>query len=105
MNNAAQRAQAVETAIKAVGGVGLFLWLAMLLPTEGTARWLLLASGLVAVSAILLFCQKLIYWHRHLEVELQTVMNSAEHKMDGTSAPWLRQHGDWNLHIIDCVLP
>jgi CPA2 family monovalent cation:H+ antiporter-2 len=105
MDRAAQLAPRVEAAIKAVGGVGLFLWLAMLLPTEGTARWLLLASALVAVVAIVLFRQKLIYWHSHLEVELQSVMNSADHKMTGTSAPWLQAHGDWNLHIIDCVLP
>ncbi|MEO6002313.1 MAG: cation:proton antiporter [Opitutus sp.] len=105
MARAAQRAPAVEAAIKAVGGVGLFLWLAMLLPTEGTARWLLLASAVVALLAILLFRQRLIYWHSHLEVELQAVMNSADHKMVGTTAPWLQPHGDWNLHIIDCVLP
>jgi CPA2 family monovalent cation:H+ antiporter-2 len=105
MDRAAQLAPRVEAAIKGVSGVGLFLWLAMLLPTEGTARWLLLASALVAMVAIVLFRQKLIYWHSHLEVELQSVMNSADHKMTGTSAPWLQAHGDWNLHIIDCVLP
>ncbi len=98
-------ATVVETVMKAVAGVALFVWLGTLLPTEGTARWLLLASALVAVLAILLLRRRLIYWHSHLEVELQTVMNSAEHKMTGTSAPWLRPHSDWNLHIIDCVLP
>jgi CPA2 family monovalent cation:H+ antiporter-2 len=105
MARAAQLAPRVEAAIKGVGGVGLFLWLSMLLPTDGTARWLLLASALIAVVAIFLFRQKLIYWHSHLEVELQTVISSGEHKMTGTSAPWLQPHGDWNLHIIDCVLP
>jgi CPA2 family monovalent cation:H+ antiporter-2 len=105
MSRAQQLAPRVETAIKAVGGVGLYLWLATLLPTEGTARWLLLASAVVGLLAILFFRQKLIYWHSHLEVELQTVMNSAEQKMTGTTAPWLQPHGDWNLHIIDCVLP
>ncbi|MEO7968219.1 MAG: cation:proton antiporter [Opitutus sp.] len=105
MARAAQLAPTVEAAIKGVAGVGLFLWLATLLPTEGTARWLLLSSALVALIAILLFRQKLIYWHSHLEVELQAVMHSAEHKMTGTTAPWLQRHGDWNLHIIDCVLP
>ena len=98
-------ATVVETIMKGAAGVALFVWLATLLPTDGTARWLLLASALVAVLAILLLRQRLIYWHSHLEVELQTVMNSAEHKMTGTSAPWLRPHSDWNLHIMDCVLP
>jgi CPA2 family monovalent cation:H+ antiporter-2 len=105
MARGARLAPTVEAAIKVVGGAGLFVWLAMLLPTEGTARWLLLASALVALAAILLLRHKLIYWHSHLEVELQTVMSSAEHKMTGTSAPWLQPHGEWNLHIIDCVLP
>lgn len=98
-------APAVEAALKVIAGVGMVLWLAMLLPTEGTARWLLLASALVAGVAILLLRSRLIYWHSHLEVELQSVMNSAEHKMTGTSAPWLQAHEDWNLHIVDCVLP
>jgi CPA2 family monovalent cation:H+ antiporter-2 len=105
MTRGTRLAPAVETAIKAVAGVGLFLWLSLLLPTEGVARGLLLASALVAAGAILILRHRLIYWHSHLEVELQTVMNSAEHKMTGTSAPWLQPHGDWNLHIVDCVLP
>lgn len=98
-------APTVEAALKAIAGVLLFLWLVMLLPTDGTARWLLLASALVALGAVLLLRQRLIFWHSHLEVELRTVMNSAEHKMTGTSAPWLQPHADWNLRIMDCVLP
>src|SRR5690606_2111101 len=30
---------------------------------------------------------------------------SAEHKMTGSDAPWLQPHEDWDLHIMDCVLP
>ncbi len=105
MARSAKLAPAVEAGLKAIAGMMLLLWLAMLLPTEGTARWLLLGSAVVAGVAILLWRQRLIYWHSHLEVELQTVMNSAEHKMTGTSAPWLQSHEDWNLHIVDCVLP
>jgi len=95
----------IETVLKAGIGVLLFVWLAMLLPTEGTARWLLLASALIALATIFILRRRLIYWHSHLEVELQMVMNSAEHKMTGTSAPWLKPHEDWDLHIVDCVLP
>ncbi len=98
-------ATAVEAALKGVAGVALFLWLVMLLPTDGTARLLLLASALVALAAVFLLRQRLIYWHSHLEVELQSVMNSAEHTMAGSAAPWLHPHEDWNLHIMDCVLP
>lgn len=102
---AVRLAPAVELALKAVAGAALFVWLAMLLPTEGTARWLVLGSAVVALVAVLVLRRRLIYWHSYLEVELQAVMTSAEHKMTGTSAPWLRPHADWNLHIIDCVLP
>ncbi|HWA87521.1 MAG TPA: cation:proton antiporter [Opitutus sp.] len=105
MARAARLAPAIEAALKAVAGVALFVWLALLLPTEGTARWLLLASALVAVLAIALLRHKLIYWHSQLEVELQTVMHAGEHKMTGTTAPWLRPHAEWDLHILDCVLP
>jgi len=33
------------------------------------------------------------------------VITSAEGKLSVSSAPWLQAHGDWNLHMIDCVLP
>lgn len=98
-------APAVEAALKAIAGLGLVLWLATLLPIEGTAQGLILTSAVVALVALLLLRQRLIFWHSHLEVELQSVMNSAEQKMTGTSAPWLRPHSAWNLHILDCVLP
>lgn len=95
----------LERGLKVAAGLGLFVWLVMLLPTEGTARWLLLASAVVAVIALLLLRQRLIYWHSHLEVELQTVMSTAESRGNVTTDPWLRPHADWNLHILDCVLP
>ena len=33
------------------------------------------------------------------------MITSAEGKMTATSAPWLQAHEDWNLHMIDYVLP
>ncbi len=102
----AQRlAPIVERGIKAVAGAAIFLWLMAVVPTEGTARWLLLGSALVAIIALLLMRQKLIYWHSNLEVELQSMMESTSHKMTTTTAPWLQPHSDWNLHVIDCMLP
>lgn len=102
---AALLAPAVEAALKAVAGVALIVWLAALLPIEGSARWLFFACALGAILAILLLRHKLIYWHSHLEVELQAVIHSGEHKLSATPAPWLQSHADWNLHIVDCVLP
>jgi CPA2 family monovalent cation:H+ antiporter-2 len=95
----------LERGLKVAAGLGLFVWLVMLLPTEGTARWLLLASAVVAVISLFLLRQRLVYWHSHLEVELQAVISTAEQRGSGTTEPWFRPHAEWNLHILDCVLP
>jgi len=91
--------------LKSLAGSAMFFWLFALLPAEGNARWLLLASVVIAVTALALLWRKLVFWHSQLEIELKTVITSAEGKMTATSAPWLQAHGDWNLHMIDYVLP
>jgi CPA2 family monovalent cation:H+ antiporter-2 len=103
--HAARLARMVETVIKSLAGSAMFFWLFALLPAEGNARWLLLASVVFAVVALALLWRKLVFWHSQLEIELKTVITSAEGKMTATSAPWLQAHGDWNLHMIDYVLP
>ena len=102
---AARLALLVETGLKALAGAGLFFWLVAILPAEGTARWLLLASALVAIGALILLRQKLIYWHSQLEVELHSVIETDNGRMTATTAPWLQPHGDWQLQMIDCTLP
>ena len=72
---------------------------------EGRTRWVLLAVAVVVVGALAVLWRRLVFWHSQLEVELKEVITSAEGKMTATSAPWLQQHGDWQLHMIDCVLP
>ncbi len=94
----------VETGLKVVAGAGLFFWLSAILPAEGTARWLLRLSGVVAVVALGVLRRKLIYWHSEMEVELMSVIEVGDNRMTATTAPWLRPHGDWNLHMIDCTL-
>jgi len=54
---------------------------------------------------VLLLRRRLIYWHCVLEVELKNVIDSSESKLTSTTAPWLGRHPDWDLHMIDCVLP
>lgn len=98
-------APVVEASIKVVAGAALFFWLAAVLPAEGTARWLLLGSALIAAVALILLRQKLIYWHSQLEVELHGMVESSEGQMSGTTAPWLQAHREWNLQVIDCMLP
>jgi CPA2 family monovalent cation:H+ antiporter-2 len=103
--DAARLRPIVETGLKIGVGVGLFLWLAAILPAEDTARWLLLVSAVIAVGALLVLRHKLIFWHSELEVELLNVIETGDQKMTATTAPWLQPHAEWNLHMIDCTLP
>jgi CPA2 family monovalent cation:H+ antiporter-2 len=95
----------IETLIKAVAGGLLFFWLASLLPAEGTARWLLLASGLVAVLGLVLLRRRLVYWHSRLEVELQTAVETAQPSERAGTAEWIEEHGTWRLHVAECTVP
>ncbi len=95
----------VETALKIAFAGLLYIWLTAVLPLEGTAKWLVLASGLVALVALVVLRRKLIYWHSEMEVEIMSVIETGDTKMTATTAPWLQPHGEWNLHMIDCTLP
>lgn len=95
----------IEAGLKIGFGTAMYLWLAAILPAEGTAKWLLIVSGLVAVIALLVLRRKLIFWHSEMEVEILSVIDASDRKMTATTAPWLQPHGEWNLHMIDCTLP
>jgi monovalent cation:H+ antiporter-2, CPA2 family len=100
-----QLAPIVETGIKAVVAAALTIWMIAVVPAEDTARWLLLASGIVAIACVVLLRRRLIYLHCVLEVELKTMIHTSETQLSSTSAPWLGRHPDWDLHMIDCTLP
>ncbi len=95
----------IEAGLKIGFGAMIYVWLAAILPAEGTAKWLLLVSALVAVGALLVLRRKLIFWHSEMEVEILSVIDTADTKMTSTTAPWLQPHGEWHLHMIDCTLP
>ena len=95
----------IEAVFKFVAGMGLYIWLTPLLPMEGRARWIVVGSGVAAVVTLLLLRRKLIYWHSELEVELKEVFRANEQMEPDLNAPWLRPHGDWNLCVMDFVLP
>jgi CPA2 family monovalent cation:H+ antiporter-2 len=95
----------IEWVFKFVAGMGLYVWLSTLLPMEGRARWIVLGTGALAVIALLVLRRKLIYWHSELEVELKEVFSANEQMEPDLNAPWLRPHSDWNLSVMDCVLP
>jgi CPA2 family monovalent cation:H+ antiporter-2 len=103
--NAKRLRPVVESVLKIVAGSMMFVWLSAILPAEGTAKWLLLLSGLLALAALVVLRRKLIYWHSELEVELMSAIETGDNKMTSTTAPWLQPHGEWNLHMIDCTLP
>jgi CPA2 family monovalent cation:H+ antiporter-2 len=96
---------AVETGLKALVGAGMFVWLASILPVEGSGKWLLLASVLLALAALLVWRRKLIYWHSELEIELKDVLDEAGGRASATSAPWIEPGDEWKLTMLDCVLP
>ncbi|HZZ18042.1 MAG TPA: cation:proton antiporter [Opitutaceae bacterium] len=100
-----QLAPIIETGIKAVVASVLTVWMIAVVPAEDTARWLLLASGIVAVLCVILLRRRLIYLHCVLEVELKAMMQTSDTQLSSTSAPWLGRHPDWDLHMIDCTLP
>jgi CPA2 family monovalent cation:H+ antiporter-2 len=95
----------IEHGLQIVAGAGLFVWLASVLPAEGSIKWLLLICGAVAAGTVLVLRRKLIYWHSEVEFELQTILEPEKQRITATSAPWLQSHDDWNLSVIDCVLP
>ena len=103
--NAKRLRPIVETALKVAAGGGMFLWLAAITPAEGTARWLLVLTAIVAVIALIVLRRKLIYWHSEMEIEILNVMETGDQRMTATTAPWLQPHTDWNLHMVDCTLP
>jgi CPA2 family monovalent cation:H+ antiporter-2 len=95
----------VEGVFKIVGGAGLVLWLATVWPMGIGMAWAMFASLVLAFFGVWLLRRKLVYWHSELEVGLQDVFQGARQPLAETHAAWLRPHGDWNLSVIDCVLP
>ncbi len=100
-----QLAPVVETGLKLVVAAILTVWLIAIVPAEDTARWLLFASALVAVVAVVLLRRRLIHWHSVLEIEIKNMMQTSESKLTSTTAPWMGRHPEWDLHMIDCTLP
>ncbi len=95
----------IETVLKIACGAAMYAWLSAILPAEGTAKWLMVLSAVLALVALIVLRRKLIYWHSEMEVELLSVMEASDSRMTSTAAPWLQPHGEWNLHMIDCTLP
>lgn len=103
-SNAAKLRPMVETGTKVVAGIIMFLWLNAILPLNLMGRWVPLVAIPLVVLAIIFMRSKLIFWHSVLEVELQERLVQTEGHFT-SSAPWLAEHGEWNLGLTECVLP
>jgi CPA2 family monovalent cation:H+ antiporter-2 len=95
----------VEWMFRVVAGAALALWLFSLLPATPGARWILLASVLLAAIGVIVLRRKLIYWHSTLEVEVQGALAGNATAGMETNAPWLHPHGEWKLGVGECLLP
>lgn len=95
----------IEGMFKTVAALGLYIWLAPLVPIAGKIGWVLVGSGLMIVIALFFLRRKLVYWHSELEVGLQDVFRSGGHVAADTQAPWLRPDAEWEVHVTDCLLP
>lgn len=95
----------IETALKVAAGVAICVWLMAILPAEGTARWLLGVTAVVALVALLVLRRQLVLWHSEMEVEILSAIEAGEGRRSAAAAPSLQPHGKWNLRMIDCTLP
>jgi monovalent cation:H+ antiporter-2, CPA2 family len=102
---AARLAQLVEVGLKNTAILILYVWLSSFLPATGGGRWLLPATLVAAALAVLLLRKRLIRWHSEMEVGLYDVLEGGDSRLQGSTAPWLRTQADWDLHVVECVLP
>ncbi len=103
--NAARLRPIVEAGMKVTAGVLMTLWLGAIMPLDGLGRWVPLVVLVLAAGAIIFMRSKLIFWHSVLEVELQERLVQPERHFSSTATPWLAEHGEWNLGLIECMLP
>lgn len=95
----------VETGVKVVAGIVMFVWLSTVAPVASMGRWVPLLVLLLSVGVIVFARHKLIYWHSVLEGELQDRIVSNDEKFTSTTAPWLAQHTEWQLGLQEVILP
>jgi CPA2 family monovalent cation:H+ antiporter-2 len=101
---AARLRPVVELVFKAGAGVAMYAWLSMLLPVGPAARWVMLGSMVPGLLAIVLLRRRLVRWHSEMEAGLQSAVQGDPARLE-TTAPWLADHGEWDLQMASCVLP
>lgn len=95
----------VETGVKVVAGIVMFIWLGAVAPVAEMGRWVPALVVALGLGVVAFARQKLIYWHSVIEGELQERIVQSDEKFTGTTAPWLEQHTEWQLQLSECVVP
>jgi CPA2 family monovalent cation:H+ antiporter-2 len=101
---AARLRPVVELVFKAGAGVAMYAWLSMLLPVGPASRWVMLGGMVPGLLAIVLLRRRLVRWHSEMEAGLQSAVQGDPARLE-TAAPWLADHGEWDLQMASCVLP
>ncbi|OAM90941.1 hypothetical protein AW736_00345 [Termitidicoccus mucosus] len=101
---AARLSPVVEMVFKVAAGIAMYVWLSTLLPVGPAARWVMLGSMVPGLLAIVLLRRKLVRWHSEMEAGLQSAVQGGSARLE-TVAPWLVDHGEWDLHMVSCTLP
>lgn len=103
--DAARMRPLVETGIKVLAALLMFIWLSTVAPVGAMGRWMPVVALALAAGVIVLARHRLVYWQSVLESELQDRLAEAEAKTSGTAAPWLAEHTEWQLVLGECMLP
>ena len=103
------QSRAIAGFLRAAAAVGIAYWLYTLLPIRMLPEWGWVAISLVAVAVLIIFSNKLIYWHSTLEHSVQEVLAEdsrapAEIRAEARIA-LDRGLEEWNVLLDDCTVP
>jgi hypothetical protein len=101
--------RALTGLLQAVATLGLAYWLYVLLPIKTLPGWGLAVIALVAIVVLVIFFNKLIYWHSTWETSVREVLAEdsrapAEVRAEARIA-LDRSLEDWDTRLDDCTVP
>jgi len=103
------QSRAISGFLRAAAAVGIVYWLYTLLPIRTLPDWGWAAIFVVAVVVVVIFSNKLIYWHSTLEHSVQEVLAEdsrapAEVRAEARIA-LDRDIEEWDVCLEDCTVP
>ncbi len=101
-------ARLVQGAIKTAGAVLLGAWLYAILPIDELGAWGWGVIAAIAVVAVTVFSNRLIYWHSHWQSTVRDVLAEDADAANRSSAERLRRDNDlasWHVRLGDCIVP